>query len=136
MTGCAVRPRRASADMSVDADTLARLKAAVGAEGFSEDADDIAPHLVEWRSKYRGHTQLLLKPAATEEVSRILAICNETRTPIVPQGGNTGLVGGQIPLDGEILLSLERMNRIRHIDGADMHAIVEAGVVLARLQQA
>jgi FAD/FMN-containing dehydrogenase len=122
--------------MQITPATLARLKSAVGPKGFSEDPDEIAPHLVEWRGKYRGRSLLLLKPATTSKVSEILHICNETRTPIVPQGGNTGLVGGQIPFEGEILLSLERMNCIREIDTAAMTATVEAGVVLDTLQKA
>ena len=117
-------------------DVLARLKEAVGPKGFSEDPNEIAPHLEEWRGTYEGHTSLLLKPATTVEVSRILAICNETGTPVVPQGGNTGLVGGQIPLGGEILLSLTRMNRVRHVDSAGANMIVEAGVTLAAAQAA
>jgi FAD/FMN-containing dehydrogenase len=122
--------------MPVESATLSRLKSAVGAKGFTEDPAEIAPHLLEWRSKYEGHTPLLLRPAATSEVSTILSICNETLTPIVPQGGNTGLVGGQIPLHGEVLLSLERLNKIRQLDAGDMSAVVEAGVVLANFQQA
>ncbi|HTW36136.1 MAG TPA: FAD-binding oxidoreductase [Rhizomicrobium sp.] len=114
----------------------ARLKDAVGAKGFSEDADEIAPHLVEWRSKYQGQTSLLLKPRTTEEVSAVLAICNETATPTVPQGGNTGLVGGQIPFHGEVLLSLSRLDRVRRVDGTDMSMVAEAGVVLAKVHEA
>jgi FAD/FMN-containing dehydrogenase len=110
---------------------LDRLKAV---SRHSEDPDEIAPHLVEWRGKYRGHTPLLLLPDKAGQVSAILAICNETRTPVVPQGGNTGLVGGQIPLNGEVLLSLARMNRIR--DVADTAMICEAGVILAEAQAA
>jgi len=117
-------------------EVLTRLKSAVGAGGFSEDADEIAPHLVEWRGKYSGHTPLLLKPKTTAEVSAILSICNETRTAVVPQGGNTGLVGGQIPLNGEVLLSLARMNAIRHVDAEGMSMICEAGVILADAQRA
>jgi FAD/FMN-containing dehydrogenase len=122
--------------MSVAADTIARLKTASGPSGFSEDAQEIAPHLAEWRSKYQGHTPLLLKPKTTAQVAAILAICNETRTPIVPQGGNTGLVGGQIPQSGEVLLSLARMNRIRHADAGGMSMIAEAGCILADVQRA
>ena len=122
--------------MTVSADILARLKEAAGPNGFSEDPQEIAPHLVEWRSKYQGLSPLLLKPHTTEDVSRILAICNETATPIVPQGGDTGLVGGQIPFHGEILLSLAHLDRIRRVDPVDMSAIAEAGVILANLQAA
>jgi FAD/FMN-containing dehydrogenase len=121
--------------VTVSPDTIARLKAALGPNGFSEDAQEIAPHLVEWRSKYQGHTPLLLKPWNTAEVSAALAICNETRTPVVPQGGNTGLVGGQIPFGGEILLSLAHLDKIRRVDRTDMSLIAEAGAVLANVKE-
>jgi FAD/FMN-containing dehydrogenase len=120
----------------MDAGTLARLKAAAGPHGWSDDPQEIAPHLEEWRSKYKGHSPLLLKPATTAEVSAILAICNETKTAIVPQGGNTGLVGGQIPFGGEVLLSLARMNKVRHADAQANTLTVEAGVILANVQRA
>ncbi len=116
-------------------DVLPRLKDVVGPKGFSEDPREIAPHVEEWRGSYKGHTPLLLKPTTTEDVSRVLAICNETGTAVVPQGGNTGLVGGQIPFNGEVLLSLERLNRVRHVDKEGANIIVEAGVVLASVQR-
>ncbi|MGZ6021501.1 MAG: FAD-binding oxidoreductase, partial [Rhizomicrobium sp.] len=119
----------------MNAETLARLKAAAGPSGFSEDPAVIAPHLEEWRSKYRGSSALLLSPASTAEVSAILAVCNETNTTIVPQGGNTGLVGGQIPFNGEVVLSLTRMNRIRTVDTAAQTMIVEAGAILAEVRR-
>jgi FAD/FMN-containing dehydrogenase len=78
----------------------------------------------------------LLKPDTTDQVARIVGICNETRTPVVPQGGNTGLVGGQIPGSGEVLLSLERINRIRRVSPEENLMIAEAGVVLATAQLA
>ncbi|MDE2493131.1 MAG: FAD-binding oxidoreductase [Alphaproteobacteria bacterium] len=117
-------------------ETTARLKAAVGQKGFTEDQAEIAPHLEEWRSKYKGRATVMLKPATTEEVSAVLSICNETRTPVVPQAGNTGLVGGQIPFEGEVLLSLSRLNRIRSMNIQDASMISEAGVVLATAQRA
>ncbi|HEY2836617.1 MAG TPA: FAD-binding oxidoreductase [Rhizomicrobium sp.] len=113
-----------------------RLKHAAGLNGFSEDAQEIAPQLEELRGRLHGRSPLLLKPATTEQVSAILGICHETGTPIVPQGGNTGLVGGQIPLHGEVLLSLKRMNRIRHMDAPGMSLAVEAGVTLKQTQEA
>jgi FAD/FMN-containing dehydrogenase len=113
-----------------------RLKDAVGVQGFSEDPAELAPHLEEWRSKYKGHTPLLLKPATTAQVSAVLGICQETGTKLVTQGGNTGLVGGQIPLHGEVLLSTTRLNRIRHLDESGMTLTVEAGVTLAQVQRA
>jgi FAD/FMN-containing dehydrogenase len=120
----------------VSDDTLSRLKDAVGPKGFSEDPREIAPLLEEWRGSYHGRTSLLVMPATTEEVSRVLAICDETATPIVPQGGNTGLVGGQIPFDGEVLLSTRRLNRIRALDKAGASLIAEAGAVLHTVQKA
>jgi FAD/FMN-containing dehydrogenase len=117
-------------------DIFDRLKDVVGSKGFSEDPAEIAPHLEEWRSKYRGRSPLLLKPGTADEVSALLAICHETRTPIVPQGGNTGLVGGQIPLHGEVLLSTSRFNKIRAIDESGMTLVAEAGVPLAQVQAA
>src|SRR5580704_15345426 len=116
--------------------TFARLKSVVGDKGFSEDPAEIAPHLEEWRSKYQGRSPLLLKPATTSEVSAILAIAHETGTAIVPQGGNTGLVGAQIPFHGEVLLSLKRMNKVRALDADGMVLTAEAGVTLAEAQAA
>src|ERR1700753_762715 len=117
-------------------DIVDRLKDAAGPDGFSDDPLEIAPHLEEWRSKYKGQSPLLLKPKTTAQVSQILAICNETHTAVVPQGGNTGLVGAQIPFDNEVLLSLARMNAMRALDEAGHTITVEAGMILAAVHQA
>jgi FAD/FMN-containing dehydrogenase len=117
-------------------DIAERLKQAVGPKGFTEDPTELAPHLEEWRNKFHGRAQLMLKPATTAEVSAVLAICHANETPVVPQGGNTGLVGGQIPFGDEVLLSLERMNRIRAVDVPNASLIAEAGVILAEAQRA
>jgi FAD/FMN-containing dehydrogenase len=122
--------------VTISPEILADFKDAAGPGGFTDDPHEIAPHLVEWRGKYRGHTPILLKPDSTASVAAILAVCTRSRTPIVPQGGNTGLVGGQIPHHGEILLSLERLNRIRRVDPSDMSLTAEAGVTLAGVQAA
>ena len=119
-----------------DPSVAERLKDAAGPGGWTDDAAEIAQHLAEWRGRWKGNASLLLKPNDANQVSCILAICNETHTPIVPQGGNTGLVGGQIPTHGEVLLSLARMNRIRSISADDNALIAEAGVVLANAQKA
>ena len=111
-----------------------RLKEAAG--NFSVDQNEIAPHLREWRRKYEGHSDLLLLPSTTAQLSAIMRICHETGTALVPQGGNTGLVGGQIPGNGEVLLSLSRMNKIRSVDPTGMTVTAEAGVILADLQKA
>jgi FAD/FMN-containing dehydrogenase len=114
---------------------LDRLKDAVGAKGFSIDPTELAPHLEEWRSKYHGHSPLLLKPASTAEVAAILRLCNDSGTALVTQGGNTGLVGGQIPLHGEVLLSTRRLNKLRAVDDGGMTLTAEAGVTLAQVQE-
>lgn len=119
-----------------DPSVIARLKDAAGPKGWSDDPQEIAPHLEEWRGKYHGTSSLLLKPGTIEAVSKILALCNETRTPLVPQGGNTGLVGGQIPFHGEIILSLSRLTKVRHVDPQGMSMIAEAGVTLTAAQDA
>jgi FAD/FMN-containing dehydrogenase len=118
--------------------TLERLKELVGPSGFSVDPDELAPHLTEWRNKFVGKTPLLLKPATAEEVAAIVRICAESEVGIVPQGGNTGLVGGQIPRpEGyDLLLSMSRMNKIRGVDAIDNTMVVEAGCTLAVAQEA
>lgn len=119
-------------------DTLARMKAITGPKGFTDDAADMAPHLVERRDRYQGRAVALLRPASTAEVSALMKIAHETDTKIVPQGGNTGLVGGQIPFEGgdEVLLSLARMNRIGALDALNKTLTVEAGVTLQAAQDA
>jgi len=120
--------------MSVSESVLIRLKDAVGEKGFSTDPTEIAPHLEEWRGKYHGHSPILLKPDSAAQVSAAMRICHETGTAVVPQGGNTGLVGGQIPFNGEVLLSTRRLNKVRAIDESGMTMTVEAGVTLAEVQ--
>lgn len=120
----------------LDNQTLTRLKDVVGRDGFCDAPEDIAPHLEEWRSKFRGHSPLLLKPASTAELSALLKICHDTATPVVPQGGNTGLVGGQIPPNGEVLINLSRMNRIRALDPVGAFMVAEAGAILWQVREA
>src|SRR5438128_2257404 len=115
---------------------LARFAAIVGEKYAVTDPAAQAPYLVEMRGLYHGRTQLVLRPGATAEVAAILRLANETKTPIVPQGGNTGLVGGQIPLAGELVLSLTRLDRIREVDPISNTMTCEAGVVLANAQAA
>ncbi|MDQ0470587.1 FAD-binding oxidoreductase [Labrys wisconsinensis] len=119
-------------------DLLARFAAIVGAPHALTDPADQQPYLVEWRDKYRGRTPLVLRPGAVEEVAAILKLAHETGTPVVPQGGNTGLVGGQIPHEtgAEILVSLKRLDRVRAVDPENDTMDVEAGVTLQRAQEA
>ncbi len=117
---------------------LRDLRAIVGPAHVIEAADAMAPHLREPRDLYRGQALCVVRPASTEQVAAVLALCQRTRTPVVPQGGNTGLVGGQTPL-GEgtaIVLSLARMNALREVDAVSDTMIVEAGMTLLQAQQA
>jgi FAD/FMN-containing dehydrogenase len=117
------------------ADVIARLKAVLGEGGWSDDPARLAPKLVEWRDRWSGTTPLLALPRSTAEVSAVVAICAASGVAITPQGGNTGLVGGQIP-QGEILLSLEKLSAVRDLDPLDDVIVVEAGVTLAAVHQA
>jgi FAD/FMN-containing dehydrogenase len=115
--------------------TFERMIAAAGPQGWSTDAQEIAPYLVEWRERWRGTTPLLLKPSTVAAVAEIVRIAAATGTPLVPQGGNTGLVGGQIPA-GEVLLSLKRLARVRVVDAMANTITVDAGCILADVQAA
>ncbi|HXV10224.1 MAG TPA: FAD-binding oxidoreductase [Burkholderiales bacterium] len=117
---------------------LDRIRAVVGAQGIITDAADLEPYIADWRGFYRGATPAVVRPASTSEVAEVVKICSETRTPIVPQGGNTGMCGAATPSpDGDqLILSLGRMNRIREVDALNNTITVEAGCILANIQQA
>jgi FAD/FMN-containing dehydrogenase len=115
---------------------LRRFAAIVGEKYALTEPEAQVPYLVEMRDLYHGHTPLVLRPGSVDEVAAILKLANETRTAVVPQGGNTGLVGGQIPLNGEVLLSLTRLDRIREVDPVSNTMTVEAGVTLQRAREA
>lgn len=117
---------------------LDRFAALVGPSHALRDGEAKRPYLVEWRDRYEGASPLVLRPGSTAEVAAILKLATETGTPIVPQGGNTGLVGGQVPDETgtEIVLSLGRLDRIRSVDPAGSTMVVEAGVVLDRVHAA
>ena len=120
----------------LDPALLARFAAIVGDKYAITDPGAQAPYLVELRGLYQGHTPVVLRPASVEEVSKVVKLANDTATPIVPQGGNTGLVGGQIPLHNEIVLSLNRLDRIREVDPTSNSLTCEAGVTLQRAREA
>ncbi len=119
-------------------ETLERFVGIVGAANAFRDPADMAPYLHEMRDLYKGNSPVVLRPASTDQVAKILSLANETRTRIVPQGGNTGLVGGQIPYEtgGEVVVSLARLNRIRDINVPGRTLIAEAGAVLRQVQDA
>ncbi|EXJ91881.1 alcohol dehydrogenase [Capronia epimyces CBS 606.96] len=120
----------------ITADHVAFFKSVLGddaavIDGVTKDAaDDIEPFNSDWMRKYRGHTSLVLKPKSTDEVSKVLKYCNDHKLAVVPQGGNSGLVGGSVPVFDEIVISLARMNQIRSFDDISGILVVDAGVIL------
>jgi FAD/FMN-containing dehydrogenase len=122
----------------VPEDLVARLKAALGHKGFVDDPAEMAPFLVDERKLYRGRVPLVARPSSTAEVAEVVRLCAAAGVAIVPQGGNTGLCGGATPHEwgAEVLLNLGRMNRIRNLDALNYTITVEAGCILARVQEA
>lgn len=116
-------------------DFLAKLRQLLGDKGFTCDPHDMEPWLTDWRGTYHGRAAALLSPSSTAEVSQIMALCHGERVAVVPQGGNSGMVGGATPdASGEqLLLSLRRMTQIRHLDPEAQCITLEAGVILENL---
>ena len=117
---------------------IGRFASLLGPKGVVTDPDAIAPWLTDWRGRFHGAASAILQPATTQEVAAVVALAAELRVPLVPQGGNTSMVGGATPPpDGSaLILSLRRMNRIRSLSPQDNLAICEAGVILATLHDA
>jgi len=127
-----------SARPAATASVLERIGAIVGPQGLITDPRDLEPYLADWRGFYRGTALAAVRPAACDQVAAVVRICAETGTPIVPQGGNTGMSGAATPpaTDGGIVLQLGRMNRILGLDALNNTVTVEAGCILANIQQA
>lgn len=119
-------------------EALDRIRAVVGPRGWTTTPDDMAPYLKEDRGLYQGKAPMVVRPATTAEVADVVKICADAGIAVVPQGGNTGLVGGGVPHEtgDEILLSLGRMNRVRAVDPLNYTITVEAGCILANIQAA
>ncbi len=117
---------------------LTALKAAAGEGSWTGDAAAMAPHLIDWRGEFRGRAAMLLRPRDTATVARIVRAAAAHHIALVPQGGNTGLVGGGIPdaSGTAVLLSMTRMNAIRAVDPAGLTITVEAGTILETVQDA
>ena len=122
--------------MPLHSAVLDRLASITGPQHVLTDPDLTGAHLVEPRGLYRGAALAVIRPGSTAEVAAILAVCHATASPVVAQGGNTGLVGGQVPFEHgrEIVLSLRRLDRVREVDATSNVITVEAGVTLARVQ--
>jgi FAD/FMN-containing dehydrogenase len=117
-------------------DLIERFRAIVGPNHALTDPDQQLPYVRELRDLYEGRAGLVLRPGSTQEVSKILALANAHGLPVVPQAGNTGLVGGQVPMNGEILLSVSRLKKVRALDAQGFTMTVEAGMTLAEVHAA
>ena len=117
---------------------LDEMAGVIGARNIVAEADAMVPYLKEWRDLFRGRAQAVVRPASTAEVSALVRLAAQDGATLVPQGGNTGLVGGQIPIaEGrEIILSLQRLDRVRAVDADSDTMTLEAGVTLLRAQEA
>lgn len=117
---------------------LAACRDAIGTQYVSTDAQQNAAYLTDWRRRFTGTACAVMKPGSTEEVAVIVRLCNQFKVPVVPQGGNTGLVLGSIPDDSgsAIVLSLTRLNKIRSVDPVNNTMTVESGCILQNIQQA
>ncbi|ABR89341.1 FAD/FMN-containing dehydrogenase [Janthinobacterium sp. Marseille] len=117
---------------------LDACRRAIGATHVLTEAADTAPYLTDWRRRFTGKARAVLKPADTQELATLVRLCNEYKVPMVPQGGNTGLVLGGIPDESgtAAILSLTRLNRIRHVDPLNNTVTVEAGCILKNIQAA
>ncbi|HEV7856172.1 MAG TPA: FAD-binding oxidoreductase, partial [Herminiimonas sp.] len=117
---------------------LDACRSIVGASHVLTEAVDTSPYLIDRRRRYTGKALAVIRPASTQEVAAIVRLCNIFLIPIVPQGGNTGLVLGSVPDDSgtAIVLSLGRMNRILAVDAVNNTITVEAGCILEQVQNA
>src|SRR5947209_9142151 len=115
---------------------IAKFRAIVGDKYAVTDPAGIAPYVTEERDLFKGRSPLVLRPGSTAEVAAICKLATERTIALVPQGGNTGLVGGQTPHHGEVVVSLRRLDRVREVDPTSNTMTCEAGVVLARAQEA
>jgi len=117
---------------------LATLKAIVGEANVLTSDADVAPYVTDWRGRYRGSARAVVRPSTAADVAAVVRCCAEHGAPVVPQGGNTGLCGGATPREdsGEVVVSLSRLTRVRALDAGNATLTVEAGMLLARVQQA
>ena len=121
-----------------DDSLLERLEAVVGAKALIRDPAEMAPYLREPRGLFHGRGRCVVRPGSTAEVAEVVRLCAAAGVPMVPQGGNTGLVGASVPFEGgeEVVLSLGRLNRIRAVDPVNDTITVESGCILQQVQGA
>ncbi|MGU3653198.1 FAD-binding oxidoreductase [Mycolicibacterium sp. A43C] len=118
------------------AEIIGELVDIVGRGHVLTDPETIAGYRTDWTGRFHGHTDVVVRPANTAEVAAVLGVCHAHGVPVVPQGGNTGLVGGSVPMHGELVLSTRRLDKIEHVDPVGRTLAAGAGVTVARAQQA
>src|SRR3569832_1006115 len=118
---------------------VAQLQSLLGAGAVLTSEADVATYATDWRGRYKGHAACVVLPSSTQEVSQVVRLCAQHGVPVVPQGGSTSLCEGAIPRSGDVasvVVNLQRMRRVRPIDVENNSIEVEAGCVLAAVQQA
>lgn len=132
--GSVAKPIQRNPAYSVlNSDDVSYFKSILGDNGVIQDKDRVAVANVDWMGKYKGASQLLLLPKSTNEVSKVLAYCDSRRLAVVPQGGNTGLVGGSVPVHDEVIVNLGGMDKLISFDNVNGILTCEAGCVLENL---
>src|SRR3974390_3307228 len=121
--------------MAATSDLLAALRGAVGATFVVTDPDLQSAHVVDWTGRFRGATPAVVRPGNVDEVAAVLRCCTDAGAAVVPQGGNTGLVGGSVPGRGEIVVDLRRLDALGSVDGRAGQVTAGAGVTIARLHE-
>ena len=119
---------------SLDKSLLHEFESIVGASHALHEDELVASYSTDWTGRFKGSTPLVLRPGTTEEVAQILRVASDASVALVPQGGNTGLVGGSVPLRGEVVLSLLRLNVCEPVDVLAQQVTLGAGVTLAQAQ--
>ena len=114
--------------------SITELKSLLGSGRISEDADIIKTYSDDWTGRYRGSARAVISPQSTDEVAEILNWCSTNQVGVVPQGGNTGMVGGSTPLNGELIISLRKMKNVCFSDTNDNQIVAEAGATLLEIQ--
>ena len=114
--------------------SIAELKSLLGSGRISEDEDIIKTYSDDWTGRYRGFARAVISPESTDEVAEILNWCSTNQVGVVPQGGNTGMVGGSTPLNGELIISLRKMKNVNFSDTNDNQIVAEAGATLLEIQ--
>ncbi|KAF9922162.1 hypothetical protein FBU30_007765 [Linnemannia zychae] len=116
-------------------DDIAYFKSILAPSSITQDSEDLEVYNIDWLNKHRGQSKLVLKPSSTEQVSKILKYCNDHKLAVVPQGGNTGLVGGGVPVFDEIVISMSNMNNVRSFDNVSGALVCDGGCILEVLDK-